>query len=104
MATPANSFFFGSSSFLQVTSTCIKTWMSLNFCQIPPLTSKLSALERKKSTYYLVATLAPTFSNGSSPFLQVTRTTIKSQTSMKFDQMGPWTAELSALERLEKSP
>ena len=63
MATPANSFFIGSSSFLQVTrhSTCIKTWMSSNFCQIPPLTSELSALERKKSTYYLVATLAPSY-------------------------------------------
>ena len=25
-------------------------------------------------------------------------------TSSKFDQIGPWTAELAALERLEKSP
>ena len=48
MATPANSFFIGSSSFLQVTSTCIKTWVSLNFFQIPPLTLELSALEHKK--------------------------------------------------------
>ena len=48
MATPANSFFIGSSSFLQVTSTCIKTWMSSNFCQIPPVTCELSVLERKK--------------------------------------------------------
>ena len=38
VATPANSFFIRSSSFLQVTSTCMKTWMSSNFCQIPPLT------------------------------------------------------------------
>ena len=47
VATPANSFFIGSSSFLQVKYTCIKTWMSSNFCQIPPLTSELSALEIK---------------------------------------------------------
>ena len=31
MATPVNSFFIGSSSFLQVTRTCMKAWMSLNF-------------------------------------------------------------------------
>ena len=30
--------------------------------------------------------------------------TIKSWTSLKFDQIGPWTAELAALERLKKSP
>ena len=79
MATSANSFFVGSSSFLQVTCTCIKTWMSLNFCQIPPLTLELSALEPpKKSTYYLVATLAPSFLIESSSFFEVSRTTIKS--------------------------
>ena len=77
MATPVNSFFIGSSSFLQITSTCIKTMMNLNFRQIPPLTSELSALERKKSTYYLVVTLAPSFLIGSSSFFQVLRTTIK---------------------------
>ena len=32
------------------------------------------------------------------------RTTIKSRPSSKFDQIGPWTAELAALGRLEKSP
>ena len=58
----------------------------------------------EKSTYYLVATLAPSFLIGSSSFLQVTRTTIKSRISWKFDQFRPWTAELAALERLEKSP
>ena len=72
MATPANSFFIGSYSFLHVTSTCIKTWMSSNFCQIPPLERK------KKSTFYLVATLAPSFLIRSSSFFQVSRTTIKS--------------------------
>ena len=53
-----------------------------------------------KLTYYLVATLAPSFFIGSSSVLQVTRTTIKSRTSSKFDQILPWTAELAALERL----
>ena len=46
--------------------------------------------------------LAPLFLIGSSSFLQVRRTAIKSWTSSKFDQIGPWT-ELAALERQEKS-
>ena len=57
-----------------------------------------------KLIYNAVNTLAPLFLIGSSLFLQVRRTTIKSWTSSKFDQIGPWTAELAVLERLEKSP
>ena len=53
---------------------------------------------------YNVTTLAPSFLIGSSSYLQVTRTSITSQTSSKFGQIGPRTAELAALERLEKSP
>ena len=49
-------------------------------------------------------TLAPSFLIGSSSYLQVTRTSITSQTSSKFGYIGPRTAELAALERLEKSP
>ena len=49
-------------------------------------------------------TLAPSFLIGSSSYLQVTRTSITSRTSSKFVQIGPRTAELAALERLEKSP
>ena len=49
-------------------------------------------------------TLAPSFLIGSSSYLQVTRTSITSRTSSKFGQIGPRTAELTALERLEKSP
>ena len=50
----------GSFSFLQVTRTTIKAWMSSNFGGIPPLTSELAALERlKKSNYKFVRTLAP---------------------------------------------
>ena len=39
-----------------------------------------------------MATVANSFLIGSSSFLQVTRTNIKSQTSSKFDQIPPWTA------------
>ena len=58
----------------------------------------------EKLLYNVVATLAPSFLIGSSSYLQVTRTSITSRTSSKFGQMGPRTAELAALERLEKSP
>ena len=50
----------------------------------------------EKLLYNVVTTLAPSFLIGSSLFLQVT--------SSKFGQIGPRTAELAALERLEKSP
>ena len=46
--------------------------------------------------------LAPSFLVRSS-FLQVTRTTIKSPMSSKFCQIRPRSAELAALEHLEKS-
>ena len=52
----------------------------------------------------VVNTLAPSFLIGSSSFLQVTWTTIKSWTSWKFGRIGPRTGELAALEVLEKSP
>ena len=51
-----------------------------------------------------MSTLAPSFLIGSSSYLQVTRISIISRTSSKFGQIGPRTAELAALERLEKSP
>ena len=52
----------------------------------------------------VVNTLAPLFLNGSSSYLQVTRTTIISRTSSNLGLIPPRTAELAALERLEKSP
>ena len=58
----------------------------------------------EKLTYNVVNTLAPLFLDGSSSYLQVTRTSITSRTSSKFGQIGPRPAELAALERLEKSP
>ena len=54
--------------------------------------------------YNVVTSQAPSFLIGSSSYLQVTRTSITSWTSLKFGQIGPRTAELAALERLEKSP
>ena len=38
-------FLIGSFSFLQVTRTTIKAWMSSDLGVIPPLTSELAALE-----------------------------------------------------------
>ena len=58
----------------------------------------------EKLMYNLVSTLAPSFLIESSSYLQVMRTSITSRTSLKFCQIGPRTAELAALERLEKSP
>ena len=58
----------------------------------------------EKLTYNVVNTLAPLFLIGSSSYLQVTRTSITSRTSSKLGQIEPRTAELAALEHLEKSP
>ena len=58
----------------------------------------------EKLLYNVVSTLASSFLIGSSSYLQVTRTSITCRTSSKFGQIGPRTAELAALERLEKSP
>ena len=58
----------------------------------------------EKSTYNVVNTLAPLFLIGSSSYLHTCRTSITSQTSSKFGQIGQRTAELAAIERLEKSP
>ena len=58
----------------------------------------------EKFMYNVVNTLAPSFLIGSSSYLQVTRTSIINRTSLKFGQIGPRTAQLAALERLEKSP
>ena len=58
----------------------------------------------EKSMYDVVNTLAPSFLNGSSSFLQETRTIIHSGLSSKSSLMGPCAAELAALERLKNSP
>ena len=58
----------------------------------------------EKLMYNVVSTLAALFLIGSSSFLQVTRTIITSRRSSKFGQIRLRTAELAALERMEKSP
>ena len=58
----------------------------------------------EKSMYNVVSTLAPSFLIGSSSFLQVKRTTIKSGVSSGLSLTGPRIAELAAFERLENSP
>ena len=50
MATLVSSFSNGSSSFLQITRSTIKSWMGLNFAKIPSLTSELAALEHLKKS------------------------------------------------------
>ena len=51
-----------------------------------------------------MTTLAPSFFIGSSLFLEVTRTTIKSYMGSKLGSIRQRTYKLAALERLEKSP
>ena len=55
----------------------------------------------EKMSYNLVSTLAPSFLIGSSSYLQITRTSIISQTSSNFSQNLPRTVELAALERIK---
>ena len=43
----------------------------------------------------------PSFLIGSSSFLEASRTLLNSRMGLKFGQIGPWTLELAALERLE---
>ena len=110
VTTLAPSFFIGSSLFLQVTRTTIISCMGSKFGKIRPGTYELAALERLEKSQYtyngknIVTTLVPSFLDGSSSFLQVTRPTIKAWMCSKFSQIRPWTEELAALERLEKSP
>ena len=83
MTTLTPSFLIGSSLFLQVTRTTIKFWMGSKLGSIRRRTYELAALERLEKftkTYYgrnVVTTLVPSFSKGSSSFLQVTRSTLK---------------------------
>ena len=54
MATLAQLFFSGSSSFLQVTRTTIISRMGLNVSKIQPLTVELAALECLKNHYFVL--------------------------------------------------
>ena len=46
-------------------------------------------------------TLVPSFSNGSSPILQVTRSAIKAWMNLNFGKIPSLTLELTALERVK---
>ena len=90
----ASSFLIGSSLFSQVTRTTIISQTSAKFGHIGPRTAELAALDRlekipkKYNGEDIVNTLAPSFSIGSSSFLQVIRTTIrvrKGSNSAKYD-------------------
>ena len=100
MSTLALSYLIESYSFLQVTRTVMKAWMSLNFCQISSPTTELAALERLKNECIM---LWASFLIESYSFLHVTRTAIKAWMGLKFSKIWPRSTELAALERLKKS-
>ena len=88
----------GSPSFLQVTRTTIKAWMSLNFHQIPSPTTESATQELlKKLMYKVVAFLVSSFLMGS--FILAA---IKSLMSSNFGKIRPKTADLAALHCLER--
>ena len=49
-----------------------------------------------------MTTLVPSFSNGSSSFLQVTRSAMIAWMGLNFDKIPSLTSELAALERVKK--
>ena len=57
----------------------------------------------EKSSFFVVATLAPSILIGSSSYLEVTRIAVTSRMSSNFSQIRPLTAELSALDCVKKS-
>ena len=79
----------------------IKTYMSLNFGQIPPLTTELAALERLKNRCHHVISvdIDPIFFK-----LAVTRTCLILWMSSNFGQIGPPTTELAGLVHLRNTP
>ena len=107
VTTLAPSFLIGSSSFLQATRTPIKSWMGAKLGSIRQRTYELAALvrfEKSTSTYNgrnVVTTLVPSFSNGSSSFLQVTRSAMKAWMGSNFGKIPSLTSELAALERVK---
>ena len=106
MTTLAPSFLIGSSSFLQATRTLIKSRKGSKLGSIRRRTYELAALERLENPHNLygrnvVTTLVPTFSNGSSSFLQVKRSAMKAWVGLNFGKIPLLTSELAALERVK---
>ena len=98
MTTLAPSFLIGSSLFLQVTRTTVKSRMESKFGKIGPGTYELAALEcleKNPKTYNgrnVVTTLVPSFLDGSSSFLQITRPTIKARMSLNLGKIPSLTS------------
>ena len=92
---------------MQVTRTTIQFQMGLKFRTIIPGTAELAApelLEKLPQTYNgrnIVTTLVPSFLDGSSTFLQVTRLAIKAWMSWNFILISLPATEYAALERLK---
>ena len=105
MTTLAPSFLIGSSLFLQVTRATIKSRMGSKLGKIGPGTYELAALERLEKcpwTYNgrnVVTTLVPSYFNGSSLFLQITRSTINARMRLNLGKIPSLTSELAPLER-----
>ena len=99
----ATSFFIGSSLFLQVTRTTIKSRMGSKYGKIRTGTYELAALESLEKSPYtyngrnVVTTLVPSFLDESSSFSQITRSTIKARMSLNFGKIPSLTSELAAL-------
>ena len=104
MTSLATSFLIGSSLFLQVTRTTIKSQMGSKFGKIGPGTYELAALELLEKSPWIyngrnvVTTLVPSFLDGYSSFLQITRPTIKAWMSLNLGKILSLTSELAALE------
>ena len=109
MTTLAPSFSIGTSLFLQVTRTAIKSRMGSKFARIRQRTYELAALEhldKSPQTYNgrnIVTTLVPAFLDGSSSFLQVTRPTIQAWMSLNNGKIPTLSSKLAALERLKSN-
>ena len=103
MTTLAPSFLIGSSLLLQVTRTPIKSRMGSKLGSIQRRIYELAAHEclKKSPKTYIVTTLVPSFSNGSSSFLEVTRSAIKAWMDLNFDKIPSPFMELAALEHLK---
>ena len=88
---------------------CMGARSSSKFSQIGQPTAELAGLERLKKlpiAYNMkngVATFSRLFLIGSISYLQVTMTYMRAWMSSKFDQIGPGTTELAALEHKKKT-
>ena len=80
--------------------TYIKAYMSLNFGQIPSVTTKYAALEHLKNQCHHVISIDidPIF------FKLAGNKDMHNIMNSNFGQIGPPTTELAALERLRNTP